>query len=523
MRDDASTSPAITRRRLLATAAAGAVAGAGAAAGAGTVASAATRPTAARAGTPLRTVPASSSGNALASSSGNALAFSSGNADLVADFAWARQQALAWVQTGRDPSYIPSYWAGLTNRPAFYSRDLCHQMLGAHLLGLDAENLSMLRTFAASATEPRLWYPLWAFEFDGSIYAVDYRSDTNFVREIPAVFELTQKGVEQYRWTGDRTYIDDPTLWTYYTNSVNAFVTAHDDNRNGVADEDGTGRIFQGVASYNENREQLVEAGDGIGSQYQALLAYAQAQAARRDHRGAAATARRAAALRAHFVANWWSEQAGRYIRAFDVTGAAKTDFGKENSWFMPMKQITPPGPRTEAYLDFIDASVTALPPFNIEAYTYLPETFFQWGRVEQGWKWLRYVADSRSTYPEVSYTVIGNIAEGLLGIRANAPAAALSTVPNLPAAVPWLELDHIPLGRHDIAVRHDGPASSTLTHHAGPRPLVWTARFRGRHRWARVAGHRRPVAVRTHLGQPVSEVRVLVPAGRRTTVSILT
>ena len=378
----------------------------------------------------------------------------------------------------------------------------------------------MLRTFAASATAARRRYPLWSFTFDGRIYSVDYRSDTNFVREIPAVFELTQKGVEQYLWTGDRAYVDDQRLFGYYTNSVNAFVTAHDDNRNGVADEDGTGSIFRGVASYNENREKLIEAGDAIGSQYQALRAYAIAQAARGDTNGAAATTQRADALKATFERNWFSTGAGRYIRGFNA-GGALTNFGKENSWFMPMKEITAPGARTNSYLDFIDSSVTALPRFNIEAYTYLPETFFRWGRIEQAWKWLRFVADSRAAYPEVSYTVIGNVAEGLLGIRPNAPAAAVTTLSNLPAAVPWLRLDHIMLGRHDIAVRHDGSRSSTLTHHSGPTALTWTAQFAGQHATLRVDGQARPATVRTISGRTISSVDVVVAAGSEATVAI--
>jgi hypothetical protein len=450
----------------------------------------------------------------------SALTVASANADLVADFSWARQRALAWVQTGKQPTYLPSYWAGLTDRPAFYSRDFAHQALGAHLLGLHAENVSMLRTFAASATESRRWYPLWAFAFDGSIYTLDYKSDTNFVREIPAVFELTQKGAEQYAWTGDRTYVDDPVLWSYYTNSVNAFIAAHDQDKDGIADEAGTGSIFQGVASYNENGEKLFEAGDGIGSQYQALLGYAAVQAARHDSRAAAATTVRAARLRQAFEKNWWSETAGRYVRGFNATGPL-TDFGKENSWFLPMKGITAAGPRTQAYLDFVDSSVSALPPFNIEAYSYLPETFFRWGRVEQGWKWLRYVASSRSDYPEISYTVIGNIAEGLLGIRPDAPAVAVSTISNLPAAVPWLELDHFPLGGHDLGVRHDGSTRSTLTHHTGDRPLTWTARFPGRHYLARVDGLPARATVTTDAGRVVSEVRTVVRPGHRTTVTV--
>jgi hypothetical protein len=449
-----------------------------------------------------------------------ALAVSSGNAQVVADFAWARQEALSWVQTGKQGVALPCYWAGLTNRPAFYSRDFCHQTVGAHLLGLDAENLAMLRAFAASATSARKWYPLWSLGFDGKAFAVDFKSDTNFVREIPAVFELTQKGVGLYLWTGDRTYVTDAKLFAYYRNSVNAFVSAHDRNGNGIADEAGTGSIFRGVASYNENHEKLIEAGDAVGSQYQALLAYAAAQGARGDGTGSAATNQRAAALRAQFERTWFSTSANRYIRAFNA-GGPLTNFGKENSWFLPMKEITSPGARTSGYLDFVDSSVTALPRFNIEAYSYLPETFFRWGRVEQAYKWLRFVADSRATYPEISYTVVGNIVEGLLGVRPNAPADALSTVPNLPAAVPWLRADHVPLGAHDLAVRHDATTSSTLTHHAGPGPVSWTAQFPGRHANLTVNGQAKPATVQAVNGRTLSSVTVPVAAGATATVTV--
>src|SRR3954452_21459730 len=79
-------------------------------------------------------------------------------------YAWAVQRALGWVQYGDD--IVPSYWAGLTDRPMVYSRDVAHQALGAHLLGLDHENHAMFRHFAVSATPSRRWYPLWAFHFD---------------------------------------------------------------------------------------------------------------------------------------------------------------------------------------------------------------------------------------------------------------------------------------------------------------------------------------------------------------------
>ncbi|HEY9336395.1 MAG TPA: hypothetical protein VIQ79_18300, partial [Kribbella sp.] len=76
------------------------------------------------------------------------LAVSSDLAFVGEAFAWARDRALAWVCTGE--GNLPSYWAGYPSRPMFYSRDVCHQAAGAHLLGLDAENFAMFRHFARS-------------------------------------------------------------------------------------------------------------------------------------------------------------------------------------------------------------------------------------------------------------------------------------------------------------------------------------------------------------------------------------
>jgi 2-polyprenyl-6-methoxyphenol hydroxylase-like FAD-dependent oxidoreductase len=62
------------------------------------------------------------------------------------------------------------------------------------IIGLDAENKTMLRSFARSATEEHKYYPVWALNFDAETYlAMDYRGPANFVREVPAVFELVEK------------------------------------------------------------------------------------------------------------------------------------------------------------------------------------------------------------------------------------------------------------------------------------------------------------------------------------------
>ncbi|WP_230993333.1 hypothetical protein [Streptomyces endocoffeicus] len=170
---------------------------------------------------------------------------SSSDPRIVEMFTWSKRKASSWVQlpgttgplnvdenhrsgTGTG-TYGPAYWAGYAHRSAYYSRDFAHQLGGAAVLGLGAENKSMLRSYAASATAEHRYYPVWSLNFDTSTaHAIDYHGPDDFVREVPATFELVEKANEAYRWSGDRAYLDDPALWDYYRHATGEFVDLHD-------------------------------------------------------------------------------------------------------------------------------------------------------------------------------------------------------------------------------------------------------------------------------------------------------
>ncbi|WP_327085172.1 hypothetical protein OIE66_22740 [Nonomuraea sp. NBC_01738] len=399
--------------------------------------------------------------------------------ELVAMFDWARERASRWQHAGgtvgpvdvdeRQPSgtgtgvYLPSYWAGYAHRSGFYARDFAHQLVGAHLLGMTEANLTMLRCFAASATPEHGYVPVWAFNFDGSYLSIDYHGPDRFVRELPAAFELVEKAEVAYRWTGDRAYLDDPVLRAFRVRAAELPARA-------------TGRsIFEGVASYNElEGEHLAEAGDAIAAQYRALLAMGYTE--------------RASALRRHFN-DTWSVGPGPMdvVRGYTVDGDPVTGWGGENSWFIPLKDLLDPGPRLEGYLDFIDERASGVA--NVEALTYLPDLFFLHDRDETAWRWMRHIFGRRGTphvaggldgdYPEVSFTLVSQVVEGLLGLRPDAPAGAVTTRSHLPGDIGWAEVSGIPVGNGTITVRHDGPDRSTLTN-TGATPVRWEARFAG-------------------------------------------
>ncbi|MEU1688982.1 NPCBM/NEW2 domain-containing protein [Micromonospora sp. NPDC005707] len=462
---------------------------------------------------------------------------------------WAMARARQHVQTGKrgpvngngsnpgtgEADYIPSYWAGYAHRTAFYSRDFVHQAAGGHLLGLEEENKSMLTAFAASANEARKWYPLWALNFDGSPYNVDYRSDTNFVREVPAVFELVQEAEEQYRWTGDADYLDDPVLWQYYTTAVTEFVALHDTQLpNGIAE--GTGRgIFQGAASYNERSDQaVIEAGDGLASQYRAYLAYAYLAREKGDLATAATFEQKAAALKRSFEDDWGVVRGTwEYVRGRGPANEPYAGFGRENSVFYAVKEFLDANDkRTWDYLAYLDHMYVEDRPPNIEATTYVPDALFNYGFDEQAWTWMKDITaklhlphevptqGTNGDYPETSFTLLSQTVEGLAGVRPNAPEHAVSVRSHLPAEIGWLDLDHIRVGEHDFGVRHDGTTKTVVNHNAGPQPLEVTVQFPGG--WPKLKVDGKPVKPEyVHVnGRALTQVTLTVPVGASVTVT---
>lgn len=473
----------------------------------------------------------------------------SSSQELVDAVNWAKWRARLHVQTGKSGpinvnggtpgpttvDYLPSYWAGYAHRTAFYSRDFVHQAAGGHLLGLEEENKSMLKAFAGTANESRKWYPLWALNFDGSPYTIDYKSDTNFVREVPAVFELVQEADDQYRWTGDTDYLNDPVLWQYYTKAVTDFVALHDTQiPNGVAE--GTGRgIFQGAASYNERSDHaVIEAGDGLASQYRAYVAYADLAAAKGDTATAEAFRAKAEELRQFFTDDWGiTRDAWEFVRGRGPSNEPYAGFGRENSVFFALKEILDPDDkRTWDYIDYLDRMYQEDRPPNIEATTYVPDALFNYGHDEQAWAWMKDIISKlhlphevrtqgvNGDYPETSYTLVSQTVEGLAGVRPDAPEHAVSVRSHLPAEVGWLDLDHIQVGDHDFGVRHDGTSKTVVNHNSGSQPLAVTVEFPGG--WTKLKVDGKPVKpTYSHVnGHAISAVTVTVPVGGSVTVA---
>lgn len=482
------------------------------------------------------------------------ITISSSNEELELKFEWAKEKARSFITTGqtgpidghqdnpegiKKAAYIPSYYAGYPTRTAFYSRDYCHQALGAHALGLEVENFTMMKAFASTATARRKWFPLWALNFDGSPYKMDYRNDNDFVREVPATFELVEKAYLLYCWTGDRKYLEDETLWNYYTKAVTDFVSLHDKKfPNGVAEGTGEGNIFKGVATFNEQRDvPLIEAGDGIACQYQAFLAFSKMAELRGQKSLAQEFQKKADDLKKYFNTNWGIKNTDSFNRGYSPEKKPVDGWGKENSWFMPMKEIVDvESARTHRYLDYIDERLDSKDdiPDNIEAISYIPEIFFKYHKNETGWKWLKYIMETldrthstnattgnNGNYPEVSYVLISNVVESLVGIRPDAGANKVQTISHLPNDIDFLKVRNVSIGDMKIAVSHTKVNTTRLEYNKGTETLKWEAGFPGQYDVLYLDGAELKAEQRKDNGQICSFVQIDLKPGEQKEVSI--
>ncbi|NUW42775.1 NPCBM/NEW2 domain-containing protein, partial [Nonomuraea rhodomycinica] len=463
------------------------------------------------------------------------LTINSPNATLNDGFNWGKDRALGMTFYPGNPmmgheaewwrlkdathtEVQPGYWGAYTNRESYYNRDITHQSDGAHALGLDAETFNMLKTFAGDADDRgQNGWPLWAHSSYGAMYYID---GTGF-RELPSPFNLMAKAYKQYQWTGDTDWINDPTLSAYYDSTMGAFLTDHEVTWNDAnpADEQPVPKKQPGEygATYFEfPNENLTSAGDSLGFYYQSMLAYSEILKAKGDSAGSSKWAGRAQRVRDYFEKNWWDASNNRYYRGKDAAGTGYSSWGHEASFLMLLTGLGDHGPRTESYLDFIAANDDDL---NVEATSYLPETYYQYNRSAEGWAWLKKLMTGRDTYPEVSFATVGNVIDGMMGVQPDAPHNTVATVSRLTAETPWVEIDHLKVGGNDLKLKHTGTRSSTLTNNSGGT-VTWKPQFYGTPATITVNGTAHTPQTKSLYGKTVSYVTVPVAAGATVTAS---
>jgi hypothetical protein len=418
--------------------------------------------------------------------------FDSSDRKLAEGFNWAKTEALSYAH---DHGPIgPWYEAALPERNAFCMRDVSHMSTGAHLLGLGSHNRNMLRQFALHVSASKKWASWWEITSSGQPAPVDYKSDSDFWYCLPANFDVLNACYRQWLWSRDPAYTEDEAFLNYYRSTVTSYVDAWDSNHDGLL-EHHPAYGHRGIATYDEDLEHEVMVGaDLVAAQYAAYRDYAAISRSRNQDNAASEFDRKARDLRTLYNAKWWDDAHGEFYGALLNDGkfhsGMKVGSGASALAFPLYFGIIEKGTKTTAALDRLERRVglnsaaDAGKIGGVEGLTYLADIFYAYGRSQSAYRVLEALIDpglKRRTYPEVSFTVIGNIGAGLMGI-CPLPGNQVETFSCLTGETSWAEIRNVPVGPNRIAIHHEGNNSTRLENLSGPE-VSWRASFPGRGR----------------------------------------
>lgn len=477
------------------------------------------------------------------------LTFTSSDPQLVQAFDWAKRQAMDYVQGGSDPVGL-WYETGLPGRTRFSMRDTSHQSMGAQALGLAAYTHNMLYHFAANISDAKDWCSYWGIDRWGRPARVDYKNDDEFWYDLPANFDVLDAAYRMFLWTGDLSYVNDPAFLDFYKRTVDDYVErwqlGPDNvmqrkrwlNIHGAFDPHENMQTARGIPGYREGPRDYIVGVDLLATEYQALEDYSYIEAYRGDADRTAAYKTKAETLKGFINSTWWDAKAGRFYSLLDknyqLQPADPQTATHANNVELLYRGAADDGPKLEGALESLLETIKLNPSSQVEGESHYPEVLYRYGKPDVAYQEimdLTRLGRSRQEYPEVSYSVIGAMVTGLMGINleASSPLEAwtnggyteivVTTFPGLTSRTGWAEMRGLPIRTNMVAVRQEGTHKTTLTNESGPS-LIWKPMFAGTYETLTVNGKPMKAASgELTLNRAVSWVRLPVGAGDSVTV----
>jgi len=425
--------------------------------------------------------------------------FQSSDTDLNDLFTWAKNQALAYAFDD-DPVGL-WYEASLPGREAFCMRDVSHQSMGAQFLGLADYTKNMLRKFAENVSESRDWCSYWEIDRYGNPAWVDYYNDDSFWYNLPANFDVMDCCYRMYQWTGDRTYIDDPVFLNFYKRTVCDYMERWDLELDKImkrqrimnTKDTTTGvnrfQLARGIPGYDEGDPGFVIALDMLVTIQAGYRAYSRMMMLHGDEMEAGKFLNKAEEVRTFIETVWWDEENRRFYTNVNKDYELSY-FGPDHS--IPYWNGTDDEEKMRAVVDDFVVQVTETPSDRVEGLSHLSETLYRYGEHDAAYDLLmRLMNSNRKEYPEVSYTTVASMINGLMGIELEIfpPEMAqtmgyyvdkyITTLPRLTDRTDWAEVKNLVIRKNTISVRHDGLKKTTLSSESGPS-FIWKAKLPG-------------------------------------------
>ncbi len=410
-----------------------------------------------------------------------AINFTSNDSALNSTFEWARDMAMSYVHDGSDPVGL-WYEAALPGRESFCIRDLSHQAIAGHLLGLAAHNRNMTGRIAANISDNRDWCSFWETDRLDRPTPCDYKNDKEFWYNLPANFDLMRACHELYEWTGDKDYLKSPEYLEFYRRTAHDYVdrwNLHHDSIMGRQRIMNTRRgldfyTCRGLPSYAENFSGITVAIDLIGAARKGYEAYAEICRLNGDSKEAAYAADMADGYKSVTEDTWWDDSLKRYNTYYKEDGSFHR--GEGIPYMLLIKAIDCPERAAAAVADVLSRD------WNVENLSAFPYFLYRLGYGAKARELLTSLPSvKRADYPEVSYGAIEGIFRGLMGIEASASRQSVTTCHRSDNPDATSTATSVPVAGGTIDVAHKGNTSSTLTNNTD-RKITWEAAFAGSH-----------------------------------------
>lgn len=418
------------------------------------------------------------------------LQFSSSDQQLVNAFNWAKRQALAYAFKG-DP-VGPWYEASLPGRNAFCMRDVSHQSMGAQALGLSDYTYSMLHHFAADISASKDWCSYWEIDKEDRPAPVDYESDSAFWYNLPANFDVLDASYRMYLWTGDARYINDQVFDNFYDRTMHDYVRrwnlAPDTimkrqrwllpmTEEEIREKNGVSRFRRGIPGYNEDERDYLAGIDLLSVEYAAERDYSAIERMRGNIPQARKATYRATALKSLVNTRWWNAADNNFYATLDAQHQMKGRDALDVLYW----GAADAGPKTQAAVNDLLAEMRHHPPCAVEEASHYAEVLYRYEKTSAGYSSILNLASPghcRQKYPEVSFSEIGAITTGVMGVNVvPGPERVIETLPGLTPATAWAELKGLPVGRNIIAYGMMATTSRSLEISAA-RHLLGAQRF---------------------------------------------
>jgi hypothetical protein len=357
---------------------------------------------------------------------------------------------------------------------------------------------------------------------------VDYKSDAQFWYNLPANFDIVDACYRMYLWTGDISYIEDPIFLKFYNHTMTDYIARWNLSPDRIMKRTSnieTPPFFRGDPTYEESSRNNLAGIDLLAAQYAAYRAYAAIQAIQGDRQPAQWSLQNAAHIKSLINTVWWNSSQGYFYAYFNkqrqFTGRAGSALLYHNA--------ADAGPKTQSALHSLLATIKTKPESAVEAKSHYAEILYRYRDPATAYAQIMDLTRKgrvRREYPEISYSVIGALVTGLMGIRVRPTlslseiisgkpfATVLESLPQLTVKTDWAEFCNLPVEGNIVCVRHEGNRSTSLTNH-GIKPLKWKVAFTGS--FPKLLANGKPLKANArseYLGRVETWVDVEVPSG---------